>query len=407
MEKKLKDLKIQRAYKNTLGKKIGNQVWLHKDYISDLMDLTEFEKFKENLPEGYNFNILRYDEKAKEIAFIESPDFDSAHEPLVGNSIRIKKEEEGFSVSKIQTPPKDPLIYHHKWLFVKDDYKGFDISESKQRSIEWKTELGVNKSLTSKIGRLSFWNEWLKENGLKERKENNISSYLKEKVDKSKINEDIWGLYLAQDNNQEISSANTARIQIPRTVKYFQNSNLKTEGKILLDIGCGIGNERLREEIEKMGIEYNGCDPFNKPKEFNLKSIKRCMNGQADLVTLNNVLNTIKEKEIWKGILEQAKNALKDDTGILSVLIYEGEKNSKEKALEKETGQKVELTPIKTRDGWQNRMKTEEYLPVVQEVFPNSKIVSNAGIKMIVASKNPELNLEKEMKQQKNLKIKR
>ena len=52
-------------------------------------------------------------------------------------------------------------------------------------------------------------------------------------------------------------------------------------------------------------------------------------------------------------------------------------------------------------------MKTEEYLPVVQEVFPNSKIVSNAGIKMIVASKNPELNLEKEMKQQKNLKIKR
>ena len=131
------------------------------------------------------------------------------------------------------------------------------------------------------------------------------------------------------------------------------------------------------------------------------------MNGQADLVTLNNVLNTIKEKEIWKGILEQAKNALKDDTGILSVLIYEGEKNSKEKALEKETGQKVELTPIKTRDGWQNRMKTEEYLPVVQEVFPNSKIVSNAGIKMIVASKNPELNLEKEMKQQKGLKIKR
>ena len=47
MEKELKDLKIQRAYKNTLGKKIGNQVWLHKDYISDLIDLTEFEKFKE------------------------------------------------------------------------------------------------------------------------------------------------------------------------------------------------------------------------------------------------------------------------------------------------------------------------------------------------------------------------
>ena len=66
------------------------------------------------------------------------------------------------------------------------------------------------------------------------------------KKDIQKINEDIWGLYLAQDNNQEISSANTARIQTPRTVRYLQSSNLKTEGKILLDIGCGIGNERLR-----------------------------------------------------------------------------------------------------------------------------------------------------------------
>lgn len=407
MENKLKDLKIQRAFKNTLGKKIGNQVWLHKDYISDLMDSTEFEKFKENLPKSYQFNILRYDEKAKEIAFIESPDFDTAHEPLIGNSIRVKKEEEGFCVSKIQKAPKDPLIYHHKWLFVKEDYKGFDINESKKRSIEWKTKLGINKGLTSKIGRLSFWNKWLKENGLKKREENNISSYLKNKVDKSKINEDIWGLYLAQDNNQEISSANTARIQTPRTVRYLQSSNLKTEGKILLDIGCGIGNERLRQEIEKMGIEYNGCDPFNKSKDFNLKSIKRCMNGQADLVTLNNVLNTIKEEDVWKGILEQAKNALKDDTGVLTVLIYEGEKNSREKALAKETGKKIELTPIKTRDGWQNRMKAEKYLPVIQEIFPNSKIVTNLGIKMIVASKNPNLNLEKEMKQQKGLKIKR
>ena len=406
MEQKLKELKIQRSNKGQIGKKIGNQVWFHKDYITDFMLKEDFDKYKAELPENYEFNILRYDTKLNEIAFINSPDFDTAQEPLVGQSLRVKKDAEGFQLSKIQEPPKDPLIYHHKWLFVKDDYQGFDIEESKKRSIEWKEKLGINRTLTSKIGRLSFWNKWLKENDLKKREENKLNEFLKQKVDKSVVNEEVWGVYLEQDSNQEISSANTARIQIPRTVKYLQVSPYQTEGKKLLDIGCGIGNERLQKEIENMGMEYNGCDPFNKSKDFNLQSIKRCMNGQADIVTLNNVLNTIKEKEIWKGILEQAKNSINEETGIVSVLIYEGEKNSKEKALEKETGEKIPLTPIKTRDGWQNRMKTEEYLPVVQEVFGNAKVVSNAGIKMIVASKNPELNLEKELKQQKKRSLK-
>ena len=85
---------------------------------------------------------------------------------MVGNSLRVKKEDEEFVISKIQESPKNPLIYHHKWLFVKDDYKGFNVDESKQRSIDWKTKLGVDRVLTSKIGRLSFWNNWLNENNL-------------------------------------------------------------------------------------------------------------------------------------------------------------------------------------------------------------------------------------------------
>ena len=32
-------------------------------------------------------------------------------------------------------------IYHHKWLFVKDDYTGFDIDESYEWSKEWLSKL--------------------------------------------------------------------------------------------------------------------------------------------------------------------------------------------------------------------------------------------------------------------------
>lgn len=192
MEQRLKELKIQRANKGNIGKKIGNQIWLHKDYIEEVMSKKDYEDFKRNLPENYQFNILRYDAKNNEIAFINSPDFDSSQEPLVGQSLRVKKFENNFEISKIQESPKNPLIYHHKWLFVKDDYKGFDINESKKRSIEWKEKLGVDRTLTSKIGRLSFWNNWLKENNLKKREENNLSGYLKQKINKSTINEEVW-----------------------------------------------------------------------------------------------------------------------------------------------------------------------------------------------------------------------
>jgi hypothetical protein len=49
---------------------------------------------------------------------------------------------------------RDPYIYHHKWLFVKDDYSEFDVEESKRRSLAWLVLDGIDKK---RIGRLSYW----------------------------------------------------------------------------------------------------------------------------------------------------------------------------------------------------------------------------------------------------------
>lgn len=212
---------------------------------------------------------------------------------------------------------------------------------------------------------------------------------------KKTINEDVWSIYLNQDVDQQISSKNTARIQKPRTLKMIKNMKLNQGTVTLLDIGCGIGSDIFSSELKDLNqnIVYYGCDPFNKTKEDNLRSIISCSGGKSDIVTLNNVLNTIPEPEVWDNILNQAKDAVNEDSGVVMILIYEGEKNSKEKAFEKESGEKVPLTPIKTRDGWQNRMKAEKYINNISKTFPNNKLIRTSAGKVILASVNKALDL--------------
>jgi hypothetical protein len=219
-----------------------------------------------------------------------------------------------------------------------------------------------------------------------------MTSKIKKFIDNTK-SDALWEIYTENKITQKISSSNTARKQLPQTMKFISIFEMGNSKKILLDIGCGSSNEIFRENITKEGIDYNGCDPFNQTIDVNLTSIEKCKNGQTDLVTLNNVLNTIKETSVWNSLLKQAHNALKDD-GILMVLTYEGMKLSAEIKKEKETGVKINKTPTKTRDGWQNRIPTENYLDEVKKVFPNSMITTASGKKIIISTKNNNIDLK-------------
>ncbi len=206
-----------------------------------------------------------------------------------------------------------------------------------------------------------------------------------------------WSVYLnLEEIKQEITSAKTARCQRPRTLKVLKAIGANEE-TTLLDVGCGNGNQLYKEELLSMGVDYNGCDPYNKPVEENIKSINKCMNGGAGIVTLNNVLNTISQSEIRSSILKQCKNAINPESGMLLVLIYEGALSKKEKELGISS---KTMEPVKTRDGWQNRWKTEKYVEEILEEFPNVKIVTVEGAKIIVAAinKNLDLDLKKHVK---------
>lgn len=204
----------------------------------------------------------------------------------------------------------------------------------------------------------------------------------------------IWYPYLEPPQigvaqpEQEFKSEKTSRKQIPRTAHILKLTNLIHKNTVMLDLGCGKFRELMNDYVRNLGGVYHGIDPYNVTKSENIKAINACAGGHTDVVTVSNVLNVIKEEHIQSQIISQAHDALRIG-GTLIVVIYEGVKNKREKQQEKETGIKKPLTPIVTRDGFQQRKETSEYLPVIKEHFPSAKIktFSKNGGKAIIAIK--------------------
>lgn len=136
-----------------VGKKMGDDLYFHKDYVLEYIGDYFYNKVKSILPKGFNFNIIKYNEKYGSISFIDSPDFDIADEPIVGDSYKITTDGK-ITFTRRKSVPQ---IYHHKWLFVKDDYKGFDVEQSKERSKKWLEYSDIINM--SKIGYQNYWND--------------------------------------------------------------------------------------------------------------------------------------------------------------------------------------------------------------------------------------------------------
>lgn len=155
--KTLKGSVIKRSSNYGVGKEIGGQVYFHKDYVEDICPHL-YELAKDILEEKYpdfSYNCLMYDKRTPEVLrFDEAPDFDSAREPTPGNMLSVDTNTEKI-VKRFS-----PQIWHHKWLWVKDDYKGFDVEESYEWSKKWL------EKISSPSGYKDKWIAELKDAGL-------------------------------------------------------------------------------------------------------------------------------------------------------------------------------------------------------------------------------------------------
>ena len=133
-----------------VGKKIGNDLYVHKS-AEDVIPVDILNNAR-RLIGDFPYDVVKYNKKDNSISFIESPDFDTSPEPIIGNSIKVNADG---SVSK---PRKGGnVIYHHKWNMVRPDYDGFDYNQSMLRSAQWTSTLegtGINRN---KIGNKNYW----------------------------------------------------------------------------------------------------------------------------------------------------------------------------------------------------------------------------------------------------------
>ena len=86
------------------------------------------------------------------MSFIHCPGFDAEPEPVIAAIVVVRAD----GTVERRSLPADPYIYHHKWLFVAEDYAGFDVSASRVRSQQWLGLSGVDRS---RIGKRSYWEE--------------------------------------------------------------------------------------------------------------------------------------------------------------------------------------------------------------------------------------------------------
>ncbi len=133
-----------------VGKEIGYAVYVHREYEERLGATVEWAK--RHLPDNFEYTVVKLNQRNDSVSFILCPSFDSDHEPPISSILVVNAD----GATQRRTTPSDPYIYHHKWLFVDDDYSGFNVEESKARSQRW---ISLGDVDCSRIGRASYWNE--------------------------------------------------------------------------------------------------------------------------------------------------------------------------------------------------------------------------------------------------------
>jgi hypothetical protein len=142
---KTKKGSVIKRSKYGVGKFIGGNLYLHRNYLDSLPgEMGKRVLDAEQNINGFEYNALKIGKD--NITFINSPDFDSSNEPMVGNYIVVKNDETTRTGSS-------KSIWHHKWLWVKDDYSGFDTMDSFERSMKY-LKLDID---SSRIGNADFW----------------------------------------------------------------------------------------------------------------------------------------------------------------------------------------------------------------------------------------------------------
>ncbi len=169
----------------------------------------------------------------------------------------------------------------------------------------------------------------------------------------------------AKEPTQGISSAKTSLKQVPAL---FKSDKFEPNGTNI-NIGAGaydLGDSHL---VNERGVKESvPFDPFNRTAEENKAAVDRLVGGERfGTATAPNVLNVIKEAGVRDNVIRQAARSIEPD-GKAYFQVYEGDGSGKGR---------------ETSAGYQNNLKTAEYMSEVEKHFGE---VGRRG-NIIIASK--------------------
>ncbi len=142
---------VVKRSKYGVGKAMGQAIYVHRNYEHMLPNQPQLTAAKQTLQRNhptFKYNAVKLDPKSNRTTFFNSPDFDTAHEPVAGEYVTVDGNRSKAS--------KTNKIWHHKWMWVQDDYPGFNVDDSFNRSALWLEIPGIN---FNHIGEPRIWNE--------------------------------------------------------------------------------------------------------------------------------------------------------------------------------------------------------------------------------------------------------
>jgi len=150
-------------------KKVANCLYAHSSNVEELLinipdnlknDLKNF--LTDNI---YSFNdinniVIKVNTYKKTFSIIKTKDWDFKFEPIIIYSATFNHNGQLMYERNYK---KNYPIYHKKYMFVAEDYNGFNIKECKDRVDYYESIIPNFNSIKNKIGYLDFWSDLLKQ----------------------------------------------------------------------------------------------------------------------------------------------------------------------------------------------------------------------------------------------------
>lgn len=140
---------------------------------------------------------------------------------------------------------------------------------------------------------------------------------------------------------------------------------------VVLDIGCGRYTDQIEHFLATKGFIYKGYDPYWKSEEENEKSLSL----KPFIVICSNVLNVIKDKEVYHNIQSLVRSFhyrdkfYREHPSLFFITVYEGDRSY--------VGQ------ITKKDCYQRNLPLNEYLYNVNDVIYKRTLTSLEGIEFL------------------------